>query len=108
MKKIITIALLTLTVSANAFWNSNNTPWGNGYNNNYGNYGSQDNGFFAFNPFDYWDPRWYPEEMSNMIDEFDNNWGGNNQNGYNSNGYRYNPYNRTTWNGKIPASGFGN
>ncbi|MDC9714486.1 MAG: hypothetical protein PSN36_01490 [Gammaproteobacteria bacterium] len=97
MKKILAIVLLAFTFSANAFWNNNNMPWSNnGYNNN-GNYGyQQDNGIFSFNPYEYWDPRWYSEEMSNMMDEFsDNNNGwGNNYNRYNRyNSYGYNPYN---------------
>lgn len=102
MKNILAVVLLVFTLSANAFWN-NNGPWGNSYNN-YGNsYGYKDNGIFAFNPYNYWDPRWYVEEMSNMMDEFDdndwdNNYGGYGYNPYNrnnrNNGYnRYNPYN---------------
>ncbi|OIR25759.1 hypothetical protein [Bathymodiolus thermophilus thioautotrophic gill symbiont] len=103
MKKILAIALLAFTLNANAFWGNNSMPWnGNNYNNNYNGYGNygyqQDNGIFSFNPYDYWDPRWYSEEMSNMMDEFsDNNngWGNNNRyNRYNNyNGYGYNPYN---------------
>ncbi len=97
MKKILAIVLLAFTLSANAFWN-NNGPWGNNYNN-YGNYGYQDNGIFAFNPYDYWDPRWYAEEMSNMMDEFDDNGWNNNYGGYGYNPYnRYNPYNNGPWN----------
>ena len=91
MKKILTIVLFLLTLNANAFWGNNN--------NSYNNYGyQQDNGIFSFNPYDYWDPRWYSEEMSNMIDEFsDNNnyngYGYNPYNNYNGRGYGYNPYN---------------
>lgn len=93
MKKIFTIVLLTSTLSANAFWSSNNTPWGNGYNN-YNAYGYQeDNGIFGYNPYDFWDPRWYAEEMGNMFDEFDNNgWNNNNYYGYGRNGYGRNGY----------------
>lgn len=100
MKKILVVVLLALTLSANAFWN-NNGPRSNGYGNYYG---YQDNGIFAFNPYNYWDPRWYAEEMSNMMDEFDgddrdNHYGGYGYNPYNShNRYsRYNPYN-SPWN----------
>ncbi len=95
MKKIFTIVLLTSTLSANAFWSSNNTPWGNGYNN-YNAYGYQeDNGIFGYNPYDFWDPRWYAEEMGNMFDEFDNNgWNNNNYYGYGRNGYGRNGYGR--------------
>jgi hypothetical protein len=39
MKKIFTIALFAVSLSANAFWGNNNGPWSNGYNNN--NYGYQ-------------------------------------------------------------------
>jgi hypothetical protein len=46
MKKIFTIALFAVSLSANAFWGNNNGPWSNGYNNN--NYGyQQDNGIFG-------------------------------------------------------------
>jgi hypothetical protein len=49
-------------------------PWSNNNYNCYNNYGyQQDNGIFSFNPYDYWDPRWYSEEMSNMMDEFSDN-----------------------------------
>ena len=86
MKKIIAIFALALTLSANAFWN-NNGPWGNNYNG----YGyADDNGIFAYNPYDYWDPRWYFEEMENMMDEFDDEFGGNDY--YGPYGYN-NPYN---------------
>ncbi len=77
-------------------------PWNNtnGYNNN----GYQDdNGMFGYNPYDYWDPRWYMEEMSNMVDEFDdefnnsnNGWNNNNYGGYNNPYNNFNsPWNRT-------------
>lgn len=93
MKKIIAIFAMAAALGANAFWNNNNAPWNNGYNN----YGYQnDNGIFAYNPYDYWDPRWYMEEMSNMVDEFDDEFN-NNNNGWN-NGYGYNPYNNGPWN----------
>lgn len=86
MKKIIALVLLTATLSVHAFWNNNNwnnMPWGG---SNY--YGHQnDNGIFGYNPYDFWDPRWYSEEMSNMVDEFDDN------NGWGNNNYGYNPYN---------------
>lgn len=94
MKKIIAIFAMTATLSANAFWNNSNMmPWGN---NNYNGY-QQDNGFFSYNPYDYWDPRWYFEEMGNMVDEFDDGFG----NGYNNpygNGVYNNPYNNTPYN----------
>ncbi|CAC9520355.1 hypothetical protein [uncultured Gammaproteobacteria bacterium] len=94
MKKLLTIVLFTVSLSVNAFWGNNNSPWGGGYNN-YNNYGyQQDNGIFGYNPYEFWEPSWYFEEMSNMFDEFDNNgWNNNNNDGY---GYGYNPYN--SWN----------
>jgi hypothetical protein len=47
MKKIFTIALFAVSLSANAFWGNNNGPWSNGYNNN--NYGyQQDNGIVRY------------------------------------------------------------
>ncbi|MBE8190060.1 MAG: hypothetical protein HAW58_04250 [Candidatus Thioglobus sp.] len=79
MKKILAIALLAFSLSAGAFWGNNwgnNMPWG----------GQQDNGIFGFNPYDYWDPSWYSQEMDNMIDEFDdNNYGNNYGNRYGNN-----------------------
>ncbi|HIC40062.1 MAG TPA: hypothetical protein EYO74_01470 [Piscirickettsiaceae bacterium] len=87
MKKILTVVLLAFALGANAFWNNNNnTPWSNG-SNNYNGY-QEDNGMFGYNPYDFWDPRWYMEEMSNMVDEFDDEFNNNNYNGYG-----YNPYN---------------
>jgi hypothetical protein len=55
MKKIIAITSLVAATSASAFFGNNN----NGY--------QEDNGMFGYNPYDYWDPRWYMEEMSNMV-----------------------------------------
>ncbi|CAC9601581.1 hypothetical protein [uncultured Gammaproteobacteria bacterium] len=92
MKKLLAMILVVASLSANAFFNSNDMPWNNtnGYNNN----GYQDdNGMFGYNPYDYWDPRWYMEEMSNMVDEFDDEFN-NSNNGWNNNNYGgYNPYN---------------
>jgi hypothetical protein len=93
MKQIITILALTISASASAFWNNNN--------NNFGPW-MEDNGIFGFNPYEWTDPEWYPQEMENFIDEFSGddwgNFGGNNWNGYNpymqnpmQNPY-YNPY----------------
>ncbi|MFP6776405.1 MAG: hypothetical protein VCA13_06550 [PS1 clade bacterium] len=110
MKKIIAIALLAFTLGANAFWNNNNNNgWGNNgpwssfsngpWGGNNGPWGYSDNGIFGFNPYDFWDPRWYMEEMENMMDEFDNNgwgnngWGNNGPWGYNNNQYMNNPTN---------------
>jgi hypothetical protein len=113
MKKLLAIALVATSISANAFWNNNSMPWDN--NNGYNNSGYQENnGVFGYNQYDYWDPRWYMEEMSNMVDDFDNNNNGwnNHNNGYNgysnnnswSNGNNgnnfngYNPYNNQNQN----------
>lgn len=95
MKKILTITLLASAMSVNAFWNNNNMnmPWDSGvsnYNHNNHSYGyQQDNGIFAYNPYNYWEPRWYAEEMSNVFDEFGGN--GWNNNNHNQTGYGYNP-----------------
>ena len=96
MKKIFAVVLLAFTLGANAFWNNNDMPWNS---NNYNGYGyAEDNGIFAYNPYDYWDPRWYMEEMSNMVDEFDDEF--NNDNYYNG----YYPYNNsnTPWGNNTP------
>jgi len=62
MKKILAMVTLLVTVgSANAF----DMPWDND------NYGYEDNGIFAFNGYDYFDPRWFSTEFTNMINEFD-------------------------------------
>mgnify|MGYP003985153221 FL=1 len=100
MKKIIAIFAMVAALGANAFWNNNNSmPWGNSYNNN--GYQS-DNGMFGYNPYDYWDPRWYMEEMTNMVDEIDDEISSNgNNNGWN-NGYGYNPYSNGPWNNNSP------
>jgi hypothetical protein len=99
MKKLLAIALVAASLSANAFFNSNDMPWNNG--NNYNSGYQEDNGMFGYNPYDYWDPRWYMEEMSNMVDEFDDEMNDNN-NGWNNNNFNgYNPYNNfnNPWNG---------
>jgi hypothetical protein len=84
MKKIIAIVALAASLSSNAFFNNWN-------NNGYNGYGYEDNGIFGYNPYDaFIDPRWYVEEMSNMMDDFG---GWNNNNGYGYNPYYYgNPY----------------
>jgi hypothetical protein len=30
-----------------------------------------DNGIFAYNGNDFWDPRWYAQEFTNMVNEID-------------------------------------
>ncbi len=87
MKKILAIVLLAFTLNVNAFWNNNDGPW----SRSKGYYGYQDNGIFDFNPYDYWDPRWYVEEMSNMMDEFDDD---DDWDDYYRGGYGYSPYGR--------------
>jgi hypothetical protein len=79
MKKILAFAIMAISLSSNAFWGNNN--WNNGYDNNYYN----NNGIFGYNSYDFWDPRWYMEEMSDLFDEFDNDWS--------NNGYGNYPYN---------------
>jgi hypothetical protein len=115
MKKLLAIALVATSLSANAFWNNNSMPWdNNSYNNGY----QENNGMFGYNQYDYWDPRWYMEEMSNMVDDFDDNNNGwnNHNNGYNAynswnngnNGNNfngYNPYNnQNQWNQNQPIA----
>lgn len=98
MKKIIAIFAMAAALGANAFWN-NNGPWNNnGWNNGYGY--NDDNGIFGYNPYEFWDPRWYMEEMSNMVDEFDDEFNNNN------NGYYNNPwnYNNAPWNNNAPVA----
>ena len=97
MKKMIAIAAVAASLSANAFWNNNGY---NGYN------GYKDNGFFGYNPYSVFTPNWFSEEMENMFDEFD---GGNNYYGPRGNyGPRYygpnrygnnwmNPWNNNSW-----------
>lgn len=77
----LTAALTTTTASA--FWNNTNAGW----NNN--------NGVFSYNPYSFFDPRWYFKETNNMMDEFDNEFGSSNNQRYRgSHGYRnmYQPY----------------
>jgi hypothetical protein len=105
MKKILAIAMLTLTMNANAFWNNNNMPWDGGVNNYNGHnqgyrhngynqgYGYQrNNGFIAHNPFSMFSPDWMQEEMNDFVDEFDNNgrWGNNNNPWHNNNFNNFN------------------
>ena len=64
MKNLITALTLLLTIgSANAFWNNNS--WDN-QDSNY-----EDNGIFGYNKYDFWDPRWYSTEFTNMVNEMD-------------------------------------
>jgi hypothetical protein len=64
MKKIIAIAALIAATSASAgFFNNNSNNLSPSYQN--------DNGIFAYNGNDFWDPRWYAQEFTNMVNEFD-------------------------------------
>jgi len=71
MKKLIAIATLVAATSASAinfdFWNDTNyvAVDRNGYP-------VEDNGIFAFNPYEFTNPKWYAQEFINMVDEFDN------------------------------------
>jgi hypothetical protein len=85
MKNIIAALTVLLTIgSVNAGFNNvswDNTPWGN---NQYQN--QSDNGIFGFNGFNFWDPRWYSQEFTNMVNEFDDEFSNNNTPKY---GYGY-------------------
>lgn len=67
MKKILmTIMALMVSVSANAFFGANNDmefPLSD--DNKY------DNGMFAYNGYDFFDPRWFSTEFTNMVNEID-------------------------------------
>jgi len=78
MKKItLTVVLATTMGTASAgFFNNNDY---NGYN--------QDNGLFAYNPYSFFDPRWFIQEAENFVDEFDND---------DNDRYGYNGYNSST------------
>ncbi len=61
MKNLFAALTVLLTIgSANAFWNNNSE---NGY--------QEDNGIFAYNKYDFWDPRWYTQEFTNFVTEMD-------------------------------------
>jgi len=74
MKKILSLAFATsiLFAATNSFgWGGNNSNWGNNWgpfgNNNWGNH---------YNPYDEWDPRYWMEEMEDMMDGDDYYGGG--------------------------------
>lgn len=69
MKKIIAIAALVAATSASAgFFNNNNvTPWNTNVNSGY----AEDNGIFAYNPYSFFEPRWYIKEAGNFMNEID-------------------------------------
>jgi hypothetical protein len=39
--------------------------------NRYAKGAKEDNGIFAYNGNDYWDPRWYSQEFTNLVNEVD-------------------------------------
>jgi len=80
MKKIIVIAAIIAASTASA---------GFGFFNNNGYNGYTDNGIFAFNGFSMFDPRWYTQEFTNMVNEFDSEFTNNNNNNYGYSSYSY-------------------
>ena len=67
MKNLFAALTVLLTVtSANAFFNGNNS-WNSNHSNGY----QEDNGIFAYNNYDFWDPRWYSQEFTNFVTEMD-------------------------------------
>lgn len=83
MKKLLTFTLLTVSLSSNAFFNNNTNGW-----NNTGH--QEDNGIFGYNAYNFYDPRWYMKEMTNMIDEIDDQISNDNEYGYGN--FNANPY----------------
>ena len=77
MKNLFAALTVLLTIgSANAFFdNANFNPWDNDNNNrwtfNNSNGNADDNGIFAYNSYDMWDPRWYSTEFTNMVNKLD-------------------------------------
>jgi len=69
MKKIIAVATLVASMSASAgfFDNNNLTPWNTNVNNGW----AEDNGIFAYNPYSFFEPRWYIKEAGNFMNEID-------------------------------------
>lgn len=71
MNKIITgtILLTTLysTAYAGGFFGNNITPWNTNVNSGY----AEDNGIFSYNPYSFFEPRWYIKEAGNFMDEID-------------------------------------
>ena len=58
MNKIIAIAVLVAATSASAGFFDNNS-W------------EKDNGVFSYNPYSFFEPRWYIQEANNFMDEID-------------------------------------
>ena len=78
MKKLLAILGVTL-IATTASAGCNNGQY---VETKYGY--KQDNGFFAFNPFEFYDSRWYSQEFTNMVDEIDAEFDDNNTFGYNT------------------------
>lgn len=74
MKILLTSTLMALSLSSNAFFNNTNF---NGWNSN-GN--QEDNGIVAYNPYNFFDPRWAVKETLNVMDEIDNKISDNDDN----------------------------
>jgi hypothetical protein len=90
MKNLFAALTVLLTVtSASAFFENNNfNPWDNDNNNRWtlnSNGNAEDNGIFAYNSYDFWDPRWYSTEFTNMVNEIDDE--SDNQYAFNSNSF---------------------
>jgi len=74
MKNLFAALTVLLTVtSANAFFNGNNS-WNSNHSNGY----QEDNGIFAYNSYDFWDPRWYSQEFTNFVTEMDDEFSNDN------------------------------
>lgn len=84
MKNLFAALTVLFTISsANAFFdNANFNPWDNDNNNRWSFNNADDNGIFAYNSYDFWDPRWYSQEFTNMINEIDDE--SNNQYAFNN------------------------
>lgn len=85
MKNLFAALTVLLTIgSANAFFdNENFNPW----NDNNSRWSQDDNGIFAYNAYDFWDPRWYSTEFTNMMNEIDDE----SNNSYAVNNYGFAP-----------------
>jgi predicted secreted hydrolase len=71
MKILLTTTIMAISLSSNAFFN-NNAGWdsSNGY--------KEDNGIIAYNPYEFFDPRWAFKEALNAMDEIDNQFNDDN------------------------------
>ena len=76
MKKLFTTLALTIALTGSAiagfdfdFWNTDNNGFVAVDRNGFP---VEDNGIFAFNPYEFTNPKWYAQEFINMVDEVDN------------------------------------